>query len=65
MAKTINEYTTGKMGLNNFKASLMELNVPVDATLDKLIRKHESGDHQTYNEFGKIIFRQLNGYLDE
>ena len=41
----------------------MEYNVPVDATIDKLIRKHEAGDFQTYNEFGKIIFRQLNGYV--
>jgi hypothetical protein len=61
MAKNIKEYTAGKMDLNNFRATLSEHNVPVDANLDKLIRKHESGDHQTYNEFGKLIFRQLNG----
>jgi hypothetical protein len=35
--------------------------VTVDAQLDKLIRKHESGDFVTYNELGKQIFRQLNG----
>jgi hypothetical protein len=29
--------------------------------LDKLIRKHESGDFVSFNEFGKHIFRQLNG----
>lgn len=45
MANVIKDYTTGKMTLNNFRANLMEHNVPVDATLDKLIRKHESGDH--------------------
>jgi len=39
----------------------MEYNVPIDANIDKLIRKHESGDFQSYNEFGKHIFRQLNG----
>jgi hypothetical protein len=61
MAKNIKEYTTGKIGLNDFRANLSEHNIPVDATLDKLIRKHESGDFQTYNEFGKVIFRQLNG----
>ncbi len=33
----------------------------VDPNLDKLIRKHESGDFVTFNEFGKHIFRQLNG----
>lgn len=33
----------------------------VDSQLDKLIRKHESGDFVNYNEFGKQIFRQLNG----
>lgn len=61
MAKNIKDYTTGKMNINNFRAALMEHNVPIDATMDKLIRKHESGDHQTYNEFGKLIFKQLNG----
>jgi hypothetical protein len=49
------------MNLNNFRAVLSEYNVPIDPVMDKLIRKHESGDHQTYNEFGKLIFRQLNG----
>mmetsp|Transcript_42319 Transcript_42319/g.40548 ORF Transcript_42319/g.40548 Transcript_42319/m.40548 type:complete len:101 (-) Transcript_42319:115-417(-) len=29
--------------------------------MDKLIRRHEAGDFVTYNEFGKAIFRQLNG----
>mmetsp|Transcript_48368 Transcript_48368/g.35570 ORF Transcript_48368/g.35570 Transcript_48368/m.35570 type:complete len:175 (+) Transcript_48368:501-1025(+) len=29
--------------------------------MDKLIRKHEAGDFVSYNEFGKHIFRQLNG----
>jgi hypothetical protein len=33
----------------------------IDANLDKLIRKHESGDFVSFNEFGKHIFRQLNG----
>jgi len=35
--------------------------VPVDANMDKLIRKHEAGDFVSYNEFGKHIFRKLNG----
>ena len=39
----------------------MEYNVPVDVRTDKLIRKHESGDFISYNEFGKHIFRSLNG----
>lgn len=33
----------------------------VDANLDKLIRRHESGDFISFNELGKHIFRQLNG----
>ena len=61
MAKNIQDYTKGNININNFRATLMEYNVPVDANLDKLIRKHESGDFQSYNEFGKHIFRQLNG----
>lgn len=35
----------------------MEYNVPIDAKLDTMIRKHEGGDFQSYNEFGKHIFR--------
>jgi hypothetical protein len=35
--------------------------VSVDANLDKLIRRHESGDFISFNELGKHIFRQLNG----
>ena len=57
MAKTIQDYTKGAINVNNFRAKLMEYNVPIDANLDKMIRKHEAGDFQTYNEFGKHIFR--------
>jgi hypothetical protein len=32
------------MDANAFRASLAEYNVPVDTTIDKLIRKHEGGD---------------------
>lgn len=39
----------------------MEYNVPIDANIDKLIRKHESGDFQNLNTLGKEIFRKLNG----
>jgi hypothetical protein len=37
--------------------------VQVDAKMDTLIRRHEAGDFVTYNEFGKYIYRNLNGYL--
>jgi len=26
-----------------------------------MLQKHEAGDTQSYNQFGKLIFRQLNG----
>ena len=39
----------------------MEFNVNVDADMDKLIRRHEAGDSQSYCEFGKRIFKQVNG----
>jgi len=29
--------------------------------MDKLIRRHEAGDFISYNEFGKHVYRQLNG----
>lgn len=61
MAKNIQDYTSGSININKFRDQLREYNVKVDANLDKLIRKHESGDFVTYNEFGKHIFRSLNG----
>jgi hypothetical protein len=57
MAKAITDYTKGAMNVNNFRSELREYNVPIDVNLDKLIRKHESGDFISYNEFGKHIFR--------
>jgi hypothetical protein len=49
MAKTIQDYTKGNINANAFRASLQEYNVPVDVNIDKLIRKHEAGDFQSYN----------------
>jgi len=61
MTKTIQDYTKGNINVNKFREQLSEFKVPVDANMDKLIRKHEAGDFVSYNEFGKHIFRQLNG----
>jgi len=61
MSKALTDYTKGSSNANNFRASLMEYNVPIDARMDALIRKHEGGDFVSYNEFGKHIFKQLNG----
>ena len=57
----ISDYTQGNINANALRAGLMEYNVPIDAKLDTMIRRHEAGDFQTYNEFGKQIFRSLNG----
>ncbi len=61
MAQVIQNYTKGNLDLNNFRAELNGYGIKMDADLDKLIRKHESGDFQSYNAFGKKIYRQLNG----
>jgi len=57
MTAVISDYTKGKINVNKFREQLNEYKIPVDATMDKLIRKHEAGDFVTYNEFGKQIFR--------
>ena len=62
VAKVIQDYTKGETNVNNFRAKMMEYNIPIDAKMDAMIRKHESGDFQSYNSFGKHIFRSLNGY---
>ena len=64
MAKAIQAYTKGNMDSNTFRSQLSTYNVPIDATMDKLIRRHEGGDFISYNEFGTNIFRQLNGYFN-
>ena len=61
MAGAIKGYTTGAMTLNAFRSELSDKNIEIDAEMDKLLRRHESGDFVTYNEFGKKIFRNLNG----
>lgn len=61
MAAVIQDYVKGKSNVNKFRSSLAEYNVTIDATLDKLIRRHEAGDFVTYNELGTLIYRQLNG----
>lgn len=63
MAKSITDYTSGSSNVNAFRDQLKEYNVKIDANLDKLLRKHESGDFVSYNEFGKHIYRSLNGYV--
>ena len=57
MTAVISDYTKGKINVNKFREQLGEYKIPVDATMDKLIRKHEAGDFVSYNEFGKQIFR--------
>ena len=62
MTKVIQDYTKGSINVNKFREQLADHKIPVDANMDKLIRKHEAGDFVSYNEFGKHIFRKLNGY---
>jgi hypothetical protein len=47
--------------VNNFREQLYEHNVKLDTKLDAMIRKNEAGDSITYKDFGKHIFRNLNG----
>ena len=44
MAKVIQGYIKGSTNLNDFRSELMQHNIKVDAKMDQLIRKHESGD---------------------
>jgi hypothetical protein len=61
LTRTLQAVTSGNVSTQQLRQQLREYNVSVDAQLDKLLRKHESGDFVTYNELGKHIFRQLNG----
>ena len=57
MGKTISDYTLGSVSSNVLRQQLRDMNVKVDAKLDKLIRQHDWGDFVSYNELGKHIFR--------
>jgi hypothetical protein len=39
------------------RQKLREYNVTIEPQIDKLIRKHESGDFVSYNEIGKLVYR--------
>lgn len=49
------------MNGQQLRQKLREYNVTIEPQIDKLIRKHESGDFVSYNEIGKLVYRQLNG----
>ena len=36
-------------------------NVNVDEQLERMLQRHEAGDSVNYVQFGKLIFRELNG----
>ena len=61
VGKTLQNYTSGNVNGKHLRQKLAEYNVTIDPQIDKLIRKHESGDFVNYNEIGKLVYRQLNG----
>jgi hypothetical protein len=61
ITKVIRSYTTGEVNSSKFKDTLIAHGIKSDVELEKLIRRHESGDHINYNEFGKKIFKQIHG----
>jgi hypothetical protein len=61
MSKVIKDYSNGKSNVNNFRAELMNRNITIDAEMDKLIRRQEAGDFVSQSDFGKKIYRELNG----
>jgi hypothetical protein len=61
ISKTLKAYTLGLVNANTLRSQLRENQVQIDPQLDKLIRKHESGDFVSYVDLGKQVYRQLNG----
>lgn len=61
MAAKIKDYQQGKINVNQFRTELREKNIPVDAEMDRLIRRQEAGDFVSQSDFGKKIYREMNG----
>lgn len=61
MSTVIKDYTAGKTNVNQFRSELRNRNITCDAEMDKLIRRQEAGDFVNQSEFGKKIYRELNG----
>lgn len=60
ISKTLQAYTSGQTNSNTLRSQLRDFKVDIDPQLDKLIRKHESGDFVSYVDLGKQVYRQLN-----
>ena len=61
MSGVIKDYQSGKTNVNQFRAELMNHNVTLDAEMDRLIRRQEAGDFVSQADFGKKIYREING----
>jgi hypothetical protein len=55
----VRKYTNGGASESDFRKGLKEYGVKTDATFNKLIAKHESGDFITHNQFGKEALRRV------
>jgi len=60
LSDAIKDYTAGRSNLGQFRLALAG-KVPVDGQLERVLRKHEAGDSQSYSTFGKLIFRHVDG----
>ena len=61
MAGKIKDYQQGKINVNQFRNELREKNITIDAEMDRLIRRQEAGDFVSQSDFGKKIYREMNG----
>lgn len=57
VGQALRNLTSGSLNTNALRQQLKAYNVPIDAHLDKLLRRHDAGDFVTYNEIGKHVFR--------
>lgn len=61
MSKVIKDYQSGKVNVNQFKSELRDKNIQMDAEMDRLVRRQEAGDFVSQSDFGKKIYKNLNG----
>lgn len=61
LTNSVREYISNKISQNEFRGVLRECGCEIDSKMNTLIRRQEAGDNVTFNEIGKIAFRNMNG----
>ena len=61
MAGHIKAYMNGKTTKDQFSQIIRDNNIPMNEKINTLIRNTEAGNTPSFQEFGKLLLREMNG----